>query len=149
MDLAGVATVVGALVALFAAVSSALQPRTLESRLRRTEKLLAESTVKGLHRQMLESARDHLVERIAARELRPRYWEAWFVSAVPFLLGLVLLYSNIEVWAGIKDLRPYTIIGWIGYFWGLIGATIILLTQHAWLLKNRSKAYRRDSNPFS
>jgi hypothetical protein len=150
MDVAGAAALLGALVAMITALTGPLRDRALSSRLSRVEKHLAEGTTAGETRAMLESARDHLAERIAIIELRPRYRPGWIMVGCLLVLGVTLLVIvNLpDAGSELNYLTVYATIGWICYFGGVAGFSIIRGKQALWLEGHRDTAYRRDSNPL-
>jgi len=149
MDLAGLAALLAIPIAAISAFAGPLKDRGLVARLQRIEKVLDEGTAAGLQRAMLENARDHLVERIAVAELRPRHVSGYISVACFITLG-VLVVALVAFGVDGADKNPVNLrIGFGCYFLGLAIWMVISIAQHWWLVTNRTNGYRRDNNPLS
>lgn len=150
MDLAGLAALLAVPAGVIAAIASPIRERGLVARLQRIEKLLAEGTVAGRQRRMLENARNHLAERIAVGELQPRLVELVWVGIVLLVLGV-----GLGAWTMLDhtfDLDPlthgYRVIGWIAYVLGLALFSARAIWRSLWISNNRDSDYARNERVF-
>ncbi len=98
---------------------------------------------------MLENTRDHLIERIAMRELRPRWlgwWEfaGWSLSLAVAAL-VCLLIGGYE-----GQIRVILFcVGMGAWIVALLTVNLVRLKREGWLREHRDTAYDRAGDPLT